>query len=74
MATYKIRRFHNGKNKAGDPFINYSLTIPTKIAEQLPTDMKFTCEVTNEGLLFRPVENEAPTELPAWASNGHKGD
>lgn len=68
MKTYKIRKFQNGKNKAGDPFINYSLTIPSAVAEALPEDMQFACELTDEGILFKPAQSEAETvQLPAWA-------
>lgn len=67
--TYKIRKFQNGKRKDGKPFINYSLTIPTPIAKELPSDMKFYCQLTEDGILFRPVENGNgdTVDLPAWA-------
>lgn len=69
--TYKIRTFRNGKRKNGEPFLNYSLTIPTTIARELPSDMKFHCDLTNEGILFRPVEDgEGDREnLPDWAKS-----
>jgi hypothetical protein len=66
--SYKIRKFQNGRNSKGDAFWNYSLTIPTDIATKLPMDRQYTCELTKEGILFKPVETEAPpVELPAWA-------
>lgn len=69
--TYKIRKFANGKNRRGFPFINYSLTIPAPIAEKLPEDMQFSCELTDEGLLFKPVSPDQETVvLPEWAANG----
>lgn len=72
--TYKIRRFANGRRKNGDPFINHSLTIPSHIAEQLPENMQFACELTEDGILFRPSPSESESvELPKWAKNG-KGD
>lgn len=70
MKTYKIRRFQNGKSKAGNAFFNYSLTIPTEIAEKLPKDMRFSCELTDVGILFRPAtEVEEPVQLPTWAKD-----
>jgi hypothetical protein len=68
--TYKIRKFQNGKRKNGDPFLNYSLTIPTMIARELPDDMKFYCQLTDEGILFRPVDAGSgdSVDLPAWAA------
>lgn len=68
MKTYKIRKFQNGRNKNGDPFLNFSLTIPSAIAESLPSDMQFACELTEDGILFRPATPEAEAvELPTWA-------
>jgi hypothetical protein len=69
--TYKIRTFRNGKRKSGEPFLNYSLTIPTNIARELPEDMRFYCDLTDEGILFRPVaEDEIDgANLPAWAKS-----
>jgi len=67
--TYKIRSFENGKRRSGEPFMNYSLTVPTKIARELPKEIRFYCELTDEGILFRPVESGIGegVELPAWA-------
>ena len=66
--TYKIRSFSNGKNRQGHPFVNYSLTIPSHIAEKLPREMQFYCELTPEGLLFRPVPpDQEQVVLPSWA-------
>jgi len=46
--TYKIRKFQNGKSKEGKAFMNYSLTIPTALAEQLPEGMNFACDFLPE--------------------------
>jgi len=68
--TYKIRSFQNGRNKAGDPFVNYSVTIPTPLAEKILEDfldgVEFECELTDEGILYRPVEprEDVPAKLP----------
>jgi len=68
--SYKIRKFQNGRNKDGEPFINYSLTIPSPIAEKLPEDMHFECELTDDGILFRPaVEEVVDVNLPGWAKS-----
>jgi hypothetical protein len=71
--AHKIRKFQNGRNKDGNPFINYSLTIPTPIAEKLPADMQFECELTDEGILFRPrSEEDVNVNLPDWAKENGK--
>lgn len=67
--TYKIRKFVNGRRKTGEPFLNYSLTIPVQIAEKLPESIRFTCELTDDGILFKPVTKveEDTIPLPSWA-------
>lgn len=67
--TYKIRKFENGKNKSGDAFINYSLTLPTPTAEkvisQFGDGLEFEIELTEDGILYKPVVVEkAPDEIP----------
>jgi hypothetical protein len=51
--------------------MNYSLTIPAKIAEKVPEDMTFECALTEDGIVFRPVKQEDDVNLPSWAQNGH---
>ena len=51
MRTYKIRRFVNGRNSRGEPFMNYSLTVPTDTAMQLPEDLQYACELLPEIIL-----------------------
>lgn len=72
--TYKIRKFQNGRNQKGETYTNYSLTVPGPIAEHLPTEMSFTCELTEDGILFKPAHSqEESIELPSWAkANGKK--
>lgn len=66
--SYKIREFQNGKNSKGDAFINYAITVPTDIAQELPRDIKYVCEVDEEGLHFRPTTLvNQPKEMPSWA-------
>lgn len=66
--TYKIRKFQNGKSVKGDPYMNYSLTIPTEIAEKLPPDMQYACTLDEDGIHFLPVANTGATvETPSWA-------
>ena len=48
MRSYKIRKFVNGRNSSGDPFMNYSLTVPTDTANQLPDDLQYVCELLPE--------------------------
>ena len=71
MRTYKIVRYQQSKNKkTGKPYLHFSLTIPTEIAEKLPEGMQFQIELTDEGILYRPIgqTNDVVDLLPAWAT------
>lgn len=74
MRTYKIRKFTNSRSKSGEAYINYSLTIPSAIAEKLPENIQFSCELTNEGILFKPAQPESEqVVLPDWAATKNGG-
>ena len=66
MAAYKIRSYVNGKSKKGHEFRNYSLAVPSEIAEALPDGITFVPRMTDEGLLYAPVTRMGAT-LPDWA-------
>lgn len=72
--TYKLRTFTNGRTSEGKPFTNYSITLPTQLAEalveQMGREIAFEVELTDEGILYRPVvhRSNVPDELPAWAT------
>lgn len=66
--SYKIRKFQNGRSTDGRAFVNYAITVPTEIATTLPLDIKYICEVDDEGIHFRPTTLvDKPRELPEWA-------
>jgi hypothetical protein len=72
---YKIRQFINGRNRNDEPFLNYSLTVPSQIVEMIPDDIQFTVELTEDGILYRPETVESkPQEIPSWAKNGAKAE
>lgn len=64
--SYKMRKFENGRNKQNKPFINYSLTLPTplaeKLIEQMGDDIEFEIDLTEDGILYKP--REAQEDLP----------
>ncbi len=80
--TYKLRQFRNGQNKDGTAFVNYSITLPTPVAEKLieefPDGFEFEIELTAKGILYKPVEprSETPESLPFTrgkrSDNGNK--
>lgn len=58
---YKIRRSQSGPSKR----TVYRLTVPPDIARDLDPEMQFAVELTEDGLLYRPV-TERP-QRPSWA-------
>lgn len=72
--AYKVRQFESGSSKQGNKFVNYSITIPRSVAENLPDNALFECELTEDGILFRPTEARAEKPLPSWtkSQNGTK--
>lgn len=66
--NYKIRRYENGAaKKTGKSFVNFSLTVPNHIAEAVPEGVVFEPEMTEDGILYRPVVAETVEKVPAWA-------
>jgi hypothetical protein len=46
----------------------YQIGVPWQIAEVLPDHLEYEAELTDVGLLFRPVLTRRPQSLPAWAT------
>lgn len=67
--SYKIRNSVAGPGQRKV----YRLTVPPDIAEALPADVEFEPELTEEGLLYRPVDaRAAKPDLPSWAKKPAK--
>lgn len=72
--TYKIRKFVNGRGAKGQSYTNYSLTVPTEIAERLPEDIQYACTLDETGIHFAPVTSgSAAIETPSWAKPQNGG-
>ena len=69
---YKIRAYTNGKAPDGSRYKNYALTVPNDIAEAIPNGITFIPRMTDDGLLYEPVD-QAKQDLPPWAKNGQVG-
>lgn len=65
-STYKIRKLRKPGTQKGDGYEASSIAVPMEIARLLPEDVKFTAELTEEGILYRPMVSAASTELPSW--------
>jgi hypothetical protein len=66
-ATYKLRKLKK-PDTAEDQFDAASLAVPMEIAKLLPEDMRFTPELTDEGILYRPTRaiTASSIEAPKW--------
>jgi hypothetical protein len=65
MAPVKIRRSLAGRNRQQ---VVARLVVPAHIARLIPEEQQFEVELTEDGLLYRPVggEEQQPVELPTW--------
>jgi len=69
--TVKLRTQVSGSaNADGKGYSNSSLTVPREIARALETAgvTTFECELTEDGILFRPAREKLVPEaaLPSW--------
>lgn len=57
--SYRLQNYpyQNGKYR------HYAFTVPTHIAKEVPPNILFACELTEEGILYRPII--VPTK-PTW--------
>ena len=51
MRLYKLR-----KAEKSDKTVSYSLAVPPSVGSAMPADMRFAFELTDEGLLYRPIK------------------
>lgn len=60
------RKTKTTRNNKAYEYTIYSITIPEEIAKNIPEDMRFVAELTEDGLLFRPVvkQHKHPSWLP----------
>jgi hypothetical protein len=65
--TYKIRRLSKPGKEGESTYDACSIALPMDIARLLPEDMRFSVELTDEGVLYRPVHGTVDTlEIPDW--------
>lgn len=55
----------------GPPTDARKLTVPAKIAVHIPDGTVFRPELTEDGLLYRPVEVPPAAPVPAWTQGGN---
>lgn len=55
---YKIREHIAGRS--------WALSVPREIAAMVGGDRRFWCELTEEGILYRPIEEIDQRRRPSW--------
>lgn len=67
---YKLRKLRKPDSK--NDFDAASLAVPMDMAKILPEGIQFEPELTDDGLLYRPIRSAttSATERPAWLANG----
>lgn len=72
MTDQTVRLRAAGKRKDGKVYGSTGqLTVPSTIAKLLPWGTVFRCELTEEGILYRPTEGVAAADpqLPDWVAS-----
>jgi hypothetical protein len=75
-ANYKLRKLRKpGDDRPADEFDAASLAVPMEIAKLLPEDMRFTPELTDDGILYRPTRaiTASSVEAPSWLKDSAPG-
>lgn len=69
--AYKVRRVGAGSRRNS---YSYSITLPVEIGEPMFTSgISFYPELTEEGILLRPITRRRSATLPDWATNEESG-
>ena len=60
--------FRVGSAKAGFVGPSYRLTVPASLAREIGPERRFALELTEEGILYRFVDGDAPERpaRPSW--------
>jgi hypothetical protein len=66
---YKIRTKQNGTKGS----LQSELTVPAPIAAVVPDGEIFVCELTEDGILYRPLGTPPPVKAPAWTNQPDGG-
>jgi len=68
MSNRRIRKRKTKTTRGKKEYTIYSISIPEEIASRIPDDMVFKAELTEEGLLFRPIlpKHAEKDVLPTW--------
>lgn len=64
--TYRIRRQAIKASENMGAHDVFALGLPTSIGNLLPADIEYACELTEDGILYRPVSLTA-VPVPSWA-------
>lgn len=66
----KQQRLVNTTGRGRSEYVLYSLHVPTEIGVLVPEGTKFTVELTEDGILFRPVLDKVvlPDPPPRWVT------
>jgi hypothetical protein len=61
--AYKIRAIKI-KQRNGETHQFYNFGLPPDVAAQIPEGARFTCEITEDGILYRVIK--PPPPKPSW--------
>ena len=70
--TYKLKKFKAGTRN--NYYKAYQLTVPVWLGKMLREDQEFSVELTNDGILYRPISPTETTKekLPEWVGHAEE--
>ncbi len=68
MASRRIKKRKTKTERGKGEYTIYSISIPESIATEIPDGMRFEPELTEEGILFRPVLPKKQPPIPTWCN------
>lgn len=67
--TRRIRSRKTTATRGKGEYTVYTISIPEEIATKVPEGMRFKIELTEEGILLRPVLPEPSRPIPSWCKD-----
>lgn len=67
--TRQIRSRKTTAQRGKGEYTVYTISIPEEIASKVPEGMRFKIELTEEGILLRPVLPQPEQPIPSWCKN-----
>jgi hypothetical protein len=66
MSTRRIRKRKTTSPRGKGEYTIYFISLPEEVADKVPNDMRFKVELTEDGILLKPIVPQPTPPLPSW--------